>query len=171
MSYGRFALMIIAATVIMYGLMYLNVYVLSHIEFSQMRIWMAILMGAVMAIVMLGFMWSMYRSAKANIAIVISNVAAFAIALWLARSQTTVDDISYMRAMIPHHSIAILTSERARIRDPRVRKLADGIIRAQLKEIEEMQQLIADLETNPPANDTPVLRSYRTLGLPPPKPQ
>jgi len=120
---------------------------------------------------MLGFMWSMYRSAKANIAIVISNVAAFAIALWLARSQTTVDDISYMRAMIPHHSIAILTSERARIRDPRVRKLADGIIRAQLKEIEEMQQLIADLETNPPANDTPVLRSYRTLGLPPPKPQ
>src|SRR3546814_8469155 len=108
--------MIIAATVIMYGFMYLNVYVLSHIEFSQMRIWMAILMGAVMAIVMLGFMWSMYRSAKANIAIVISNVAAFAIALWLARSQTTVDDISYMRAMIPHPSIAILTSERARDR-------------------------------------------------------
>jgi len=132
---------------------------------------MTIGMGAVMAIVMLGFMWSMYGSSKANITIVISSAAVFAVALWLARSQTTVDDIAYMRAMIPHHSIAILTSERAHIRDPRVRKLADGIIQAQVKEIKEMQQLIADLEKNPPADDASDLQSYRALGLPPPNPE
>lgn len=169
MRYGRFALMILLATVIMYGLMYLNVYALSHIEFSQMRMWMAIVMGAVMAAIMLGFMWSMYENSKANIGIVIGSVAVFVLALWLARSQATVDDISYMRAMIPHHSIAILTSERAHIRDPRVRKLADGIIQAQVKEIDEMKQLIAELERNAPADDAPDLRSYRALGLPPPE--
>lgn len=74
---------------------------------------------------------------------------SFALALWLVRSQATVEDVSYMRAMIPHHSIAILTSERAHIRDPRVRKLADGIIEAQVREISEMKQLIADLKANP----------------------
>ncbi len=52
-----------------------------------------------------------------------------------------------MKAMIPHHSIAILTSERARISDPRVRKLADGIIEAQRREIDEMKFLIDDLES------------------------
>lgn len=56
-----------------------------------------------------------------------------------------------MKAMIPHHSIAIMTSERAHIRDPRVRELADGIIEAQVKEINEMKSLIADLEASPPA--------------------
>jgi len=73
-------------------------------------------------------------------------VIVCAAALWLVRSQTTVDEVSYMRAMIPHHSIAILTSERARITEPRVRKLADAIIEAQRREIDEMKALIADLE-------------------------
>ena len=63
-------------------------------------------------------------------------------------SQTTVGDRSYMKAMIPHHSIAILTSERSNIEDVRVRELADGIIRAQRKEIKEMNWLIADIAEN-----------------------
>jgi uncharacterized protein (DUF305 family) len=65
--------------------------------------------------------------------------------LWLVRSQITVDDVSYMKAMIPHHSIAIMTSKRAHISDPRVRKLADDIISAQIREIDEMKQLIQEL--------------------------
>ena len=72
----------------------------------------------------------------------------FAVSLWLVRSQTTVADVSWMRAMIPHHSIAILTSERAKLSDPRVRELADEIIEAQHREIDEMKALIRDLETN-----------------------
>ncbi|TCU73907.1 hypothetical protein EDE08_10465 [Bradyrhizobium sp. R2.2-H] len=153
MSYGRFAAMIAASTIIMFALMYLNTFALDHVWYSQTRTWMALLMGAVMAIVMLGFMWSMYRNRTANIAILVTGVAVFAISLWLVRSQETVSDVAYMKAMIPHHSIAVLTSERAHIRDPRVRKLADDIIEAQVREIGEMERLIADLEAKPPSAD------------------
>lgn len=153
MSYRRFASMIVVSTVVMFGLMYLNTFAVDHIWYSQTRTWMAVLMGATMGAVMLGFMWSMYKNRTANVAIMIASIAAFAASLWLVRSQQTVSDVSYMKAMIPHHSIAVLTSERAHIRDPRVRKLADGIIEAQVREIGEMKSLIADLEANPtPAN-------------------
>jgi hypothetical protein len=168
MSYVRFAAMIAASTVVMFALMYLNTYSLDHVFFSQTRMWMAVLMGAAMAIVMLGFMWAMYQSRAANLAIVAGAVAVLAGALWLVRSQETVDDAAYMTAMIPHHSIAIMTSERAHIRDPRVRRLADRIIEAQVREIGEMKALIADLERNPPPKGAPDLLSYRERGDPPP---
>ncbi len=157
MSYIRFAAMIATSTVIMFGLMYLNTYALDHVTFSETRTWMALLMGAVMAIVMIGFMWSMYGNRRVNMAIVAAGVVVFAGSLWLVRSQETVDDLSYMKAMIPHHSIAIMTSERAHIRDPRVRELADGIIEAQVREIGEMKALIGNLEANPVAEGAPDL--------------
>lgn len=130
----------------MLGLMYLNTYSLDHVFWSETRFYMAILMGATMAIVMLAFMFGMYKNKKANIGILVGSAIAFAMSLFLVRSQQTVDDVSWMKAMIPHHSIAILTSERANISDPRVRKLADEIIEAQRKEIAEMKQLIVELE-------------------------
>jgi hypothetical protein len=148
MTYGRFFAMIATSTVVMFGLMYLNTYALDHIFFSQTRMWMAIYMGAVMAIIMLAFMLGMYTNKGVNIAIFAGAVVAFALSLWLVRSQETVDDLSWMRAMIPHHSIAILTSERADISDPRVRALADAIIKAQLSEIAEMKSYIVDIEAN-----------------------
>lgn len=151
MKYGHFAAMIATSTVVMFGLMYLNAYALDHVFFSQTRMWMALVMGAAMAATMIGFMWMMYKSRQANIAIVVGSAVVFGLALWLVRSQSTVGDIAYMKAMIPHHSIAILTSERAHIRDPRVRKLADGIVDAQVREIGEMKQLIAELSRNPPS--------------------
>ena len=144
-NYGRFFAMVITATVIMFGLMYLNTYELDHVFFSQTRAWMALIMGATMAIVMLAFMRGMYKDARINASIYGGSALVFILALWLVRSQATVDDVSYMRAMIPHHSIAILTSERAGITDPRVRTLADGIIATQKKEIAEMKLLISDL--------------------------
>lgn len=149
--------MIAVSTVVMYGLMYLNTFSVDHVRFSQTRLWMALVMGATMAVVMLGFMWRMYEGRRVKLAIFGAVVAAFGLSLWLVRSQTTVDDVSYMKAMIPHHSIAVMTSERARIRDPRVRKLADSILEAQVREIAEMDALIADLERNPPPRDAPLL--------------
>lgn len=146
MKYSTFAQMIAAATIMMFGLMYLNTYALDHLFFSETRAYMALIMGATMAVVMLGFMWKMYPNKTLNTSILVAGLAVFVVSLWLVRSQVTIDDVAYMRAMIPHHSIAILTSERANISDPRVRKLADGIIAAQLKEIAEMKSYIQDLE-------------------------
>ncbi len=157
MSYARFGAMIAASTVVMFGLMYLNTYALDHVFFSQTRAWMAVVMGATMALVMLAFMWSMYQNRGFNFGIIAASVIAFAVALWLVRSQQTVSDVSYMEAMIPHHSIAIMTSRRAHIKDPEVRKLADAIITAQVREIGQMKALIARLRQSPPQDDAPDL--------------
>ncbi|QPC88825.1 DUF305 domain-containing protein (plasmid) [Mesorhizobium sp. NBSH29] len=145
MSYARFGAMIFTSTIVMFVLMYINTYALDHVFFSQTRAWMALLMGATMSAIMLAFMLKMYSNKGANFAIFVGAAAAFAVSLWLVRSQETVSDVSYMRAMIPHHSIAILTSERANMSDPRVRKLADEIVGAQRREIDEMKALIQDL--------------------------
>jgi uncharacterized protein (DUF305 family) len=145
-NYAKFGAMIATSTVVMFGLMYLNTYALDHIYFSETRAYMALVMGATMAIIMLAFMVGMYTKRGVNTAIFLGSVAIFAFALWLVRSQATVEDVSWMKAMIPHHSIAILTSERAHITDPRVRKLADGIIETQRREIAEMKTLIKDLD-------------------------
>jgi hypothetical protein len=132
---------------------------------------MALVMGSAMALVMIGFMWGMYSNPRVNIGIAVGSVIVFAGALSLVRSQETVSDVAYMKAMIPHHSIAIMTSERAHIRDPEVRKLADGILDAQVREIVEMKRLIARLEAQPTPRNAPDLPSYRTRGAPPPAPQ
>ena len=146
MSYARFLAMIATSTLVMYGLMYLNTYAWDHVYFSETRAYAAIYMGAAMAVIMLAFMWGMYGNRALNFTILGVSAFAFVASLWLLRSQATVQDVSWMKAMIPHHSIAILTSERANISDPRVRDLADSIIEAQRREIDEMKALIADLE-------------------------
>ena len=161
MSYKRFAAMIATSTVVMLGLMYLNTYAIDHVTFSQTRAWMALMMGGVMAAIMLAFMWSMYDGTRTKAVILVASVLVASGSLWLVRSQATVGDVSYMKAMIPHHSIAIMTSERAKIRDPRVRKLADEIIKAQVREIDEMKRMIAELEAAPPAPNAPILPDVR----------
>lgn len=144
--YLRFAVMIAVSTAVMYALMYLNVFAVDHIYFSQTRLFMALIMGSVMALVMLGFMRHMYANRLANGIIALLAVLVFSASLYLVRSQATVGEIAWMEAMIPHHSIAILTSERASLDDPRVRELADGIIETQREEIARMRQLIAELK-------------------------
>jgi uncharacterized protein (DUF305 family) len=160
--------MIVTSTLVMFGLMYLNTFALDHVFFSQTRAWMALLMGAAMGCVMLMFMLGMYRNRSANIAIAGGCIVVFGASLLLVRSQATVDDVSYMKAMIPHHSIAVMTSERAHIRDPRVRDLADRILSAQLREIDEMKSLVADLKKHPTRSDAADLPSYLKRGVPPP---
>lgn len=145
-KYAKFLVMIGVSTILMFLMMYLNVYKIDHIFFSQTRVFMAIMMGAAMAIVMLLFMWKMYTNKKMNLAILITSICLFLGSLFMVRSQTAVDDVAWMKAMIPHHSIAILTSKRADLTDPEVKKLAKSIIESQEKEIEEMKALIKELE-------------------------
>lgn len=168
-GYARFFAMVAVATGIMFVMMYLNsARILEHAWFSETRFYMGLLMGAVMVAVMLAFMSGMYRNRKTNAGI-FAGAAVFAVlSLWLVRSQVTVDDVDYMEGMIPHHSIAILTSARADIRDPRVRDLADGILAAQRKEIKEMEWLIKDIRAYGPAlnREQAALRSVPYFSAP-----
>ena len=150
MSYWRFAAMIATSTMVMLVLMYVHTYALDHLYWSETRGWMALLMGAMMAIIMLGFMLGMYTERRVNAGIFAASLIVFGLSLLLVRSQLTVTGVDYMQAMIPHHSIAVLTSERAQIVDPRVRKLADEIIAAQRREIAEMKYLIREVGRNGP---------------------
>ena len=127
--YRTFLLMILAASLLMFGLMYLNSYQVSHVWFSETRLFMTFIMAGSMALVMLLFMRRMYQNTRNNLAIVVGSVLLIGLGLWLVRSQTTVGDVAWMKAMIPHHSIAILTSERANISDSRVRNLATKSLR------------------------------------------
>ncbi len=144
--YLKFTLMIVTSTVVMFIMMYFNTYKVDHVYFSETRAYMALYMGAGMAVIMLVFMSNMYKKTKLNLLVYGLSVVMFAVGLWGVRSQATVDQVDWMQAMIPHHSIAILTSSRADIEDPRVRQLADDIIEAQKREIAEMQALIEELK-------------------------
>ena len=156
-KWTTFAAMIATSIVTMFVLKYSNVYTWDHVFFSQTRMWMALMMGMAMIVIMLGFMWGMYRTFATKMVVMGLAVLGFAAFLFLARSQATVGDEAWMKAMIPHHSIAVLTSKRAEISDPRVRELADSIIAAQVKEIEEMQLLLDDIEANGELGDgTPI---------------
>ncbi len=146
--YLRFAGMIATSTVVMFVLTYANVVDPAHIHFSQERLYMAILMGSAMAIVMMAWMWRMHPDRRLNTAIIGGALVLGVAAFLFSQSQALIYDASYMRAMIPHHSIAILTSDRAGISDVRVRELADGIIAAQRREIAEMEWLLRDIEEN-----------------------
>ena len=147
-NYIIFGLMIATSMLMMYILMYLNTYEVSHVRWSETRFYMTFIMGAAMAVIMLTFMRGMYSNRRMNLAIYLGSLVVFLVALFLVRSQTTVQDESYMRAMIPHHSIAIMTSERAEIKDVRVRELADAIIEAQHREIKEMEWLLDNIREN-----------------------
>ena len=156
MGWGRFAAMIVTSTVVMFFLMYQLVYSLDHALFSLNRLMASLIMGCVMAVIMLGFMWSMYEGKRTKVAIVAAAAILGGLLLYMNRAQTLVDDTTFMRAMIPHHSIAINNASKARISDPRVRELADEIIASQVREIEEMKRLIADIEHNGERADRPL---------------
>jgi hypothetical protein len=169
MSWGRFAAMIATSTVIMFFLMYQLVYSWDHAMLSMNRLVAALVMGCVMTIVMLGFMWSMYRGLATKVAVAGTAIVLGIALLAVNRSQALIGDQNFMKSMIPHHSIAINNARKASISDPRVRELADEIIESQVREIAEMKLLLADIDrngergTNPlppvPARITPAMET------------
>ena len=148
MGWGRFAAMIITSVVVMFFLMYQLVYSLDHATFSRNRLIASLLMGAVMAVIMLAFMWAMYKGTATKVLVLIGAALLGVLLLWVNRSQMVIDDVAFMKSMIPHHSIAINNARKASISDPRVRELADEIIKAQVREIAEMKLLLEDIEEN-----------------------
>ena len=148
-NYSIFFLMLGCSFVAMYITMYLNTYSIDHVYFSLTRFYMTCLGISTMAVIMWFFMRKMYQNKKKNIAILVGSFVLFISALGLVRTQAPIiGDVFWLKAMIPHHSIAILTSERADIKDPEVKKLAEDIISAQRKEIGEMKTMIKRLEND-----------------------
>jgi len=144
--YLKFALIMAVSFIIMYLIMFLNVAEFSHVFNSITRFYMTTLMIASMAISMLLFMWDMYPNRKINIRIIAFSAVCFFGTLYLLRTQTPIGDIQYMKAMIPHHSSAIMTSSNVEFKDAEVKKLAEEIIIAQEKEIKQMNEMINRLE-------------------------
>ena len=91
-NYWRFMAMVSTSTVIMFFLMYANSFDMDDVFWSETRFWMMFVMGAMMMVVMLLFMWGMYKDRTKNFIILGVGAVVFALALWLVRSQTTVDD-------------------------------------------------------------------------------
>lgn len=152
--YLRFTAMITTSMVVMYFTMFAGTWEWSHVRFSQSRVFMAVTMGGTMGLIMLAWMLNMYKNVKGNIAIVAVSLLLLGGGIALDRSQATVQDSAWMSAMIPHHSLAITRSERADITDVRVCQLAVEIIKAQEREIAEMEWLIQDIEENGKAATT-----------------
>jgi hypothetical protein len=154
MGWGRFAAMIATSTATMFFLMYQLVYEADHLTFSVNRLLASLIMGSVMTVVMLGYMWSMYEGMGTKIAVLVSGALLSVVLLYANRSQSLIDDSRFMRAMIPHHSIAVNNARKADIRDPRVRELADEIIASQVREIRTMKLLLDDIDRNGRRGDT-----------------
>ena len=142
MSYKMFSIMMAISFLIMYCVMFLNMDKLVHYHTSMTRIYMALLMVAPMAVIMMVMMGNMYPNKKLNISIIIGGIVLFIIILIGLRTQTPIGDLQYMNAMIPHHSSSIMTSKSANIKDSEVRKLADSIIASQEREIAQMENIL-----------------------------
>jgi hypothetical protein len=154
MGWGRFAAMIGTSTFIMFFLMYQLVHEADHLTFSVNRLIASLVMGSVMTVVMLAYMWPMYQGMGTKVAVLVGAAVLGGLLLYVNRAQSLIDDVRFMKAMIPHHSIAINNARKADIRDPRVRELADEIIASQVREIRTMQLLIEDIERNGPRGET-----------------
>lgn len=147
-NYGKLGLSLGLSFVLMYAIMFLNVNDISHIYLNMTRLYMTLMMITAMGALMLAMMPMMYPDKEKNTVFIFSAILVFALAFVGVHRQVGIGDVQYMKGMIPHHSIAIMTSENAHIKDPRVRKLADGIIKTQVKEIAEMKALIDSLQQN-----------------------
>ncbi len=108
-------------------------------------------------------MWGMYRPETVKLIVLAFSILGGVALLTVNRSQALIGDIDFMKAMIPHHSIAINNARKADIRDPRVRYLADRITRDQVKEIVEMRMLIDDINKHGRRANTPLPAGPATL--------
>jgi len=157
-SWGKFAAMIATSVIAMFFLMYQLVYSFEHVTFSTNRLVSSLVMGSVMTLIMLGFMWKMIEGVAIKAAVLVGAVVVGIAILAVNRDQTLIGDEAFMKSMIPHHSIAINNARKSDIRDPRVRRLANQIIESQVEEITEMQWLLQDIDANGRLGDETLAR-------------
>jgi uncharacterized protein (DUF305 family) len=143
--YGRMGITLAINAVVMYFITYTMIAVLDHFYFNINRAYMSLMMVAPMAIVMLFMMRSMFHHRALNYALYAAFAGLFIASYWLARTQTPVGDVQFLRSMIPHHSSAILMCEQSALTDPEIVKLCEKIVKSQQEEIAQMKSMLTRL--------------------------
>lgn len=141
--YGKLALTLSINAVLMFLIGYVMIDRLDHFYANINAVYMTLLMVAPMAILMLLVMRSMFPNVRLNVALHAGFALLFIGVFLLTRTQTPVDDIQFLRSMIPHHSSAILMCEQSSITNPEIVALCDEIVQSQREEIEQMQAILA----------------------------
>ncbi|TQL47432.1 DUF305 family protein family protein [Homoserinimonas aerilata] len=140
--YLKFGAILLVSLGLMWVLSMSMVRSIDHFYFNLSNFWMALLMVAAMAIVMLIGMWTMFKSTKTNIAL-LAGFAVLAVGVFaLGRTETFVGNEQFLQSMIPHHSRAILVCEESNITDPEIIELCETIVETQQEEISQMETIL-----------------------------
>ena len=140
-NYQMLGLNLAISLAIMYFAMFAMIWSWGEFVQNINFFYMALLMWAPMAAVMLLTMRSMYRNPKPNAALYAALTAVFVLSWIGIRDQTLVGDKQFLRSMIPHHSGAILMCEKAKVSDPEIQSLCAEIIKSQAQEIDQMKNI------------------------------
>lgn len=142
MMYVKFGVILLVSLGLMWMLSMSMIRSIDHFYFNLSNFWMALLMVAAMAIVMVIGMWSMFKNTKVNIAMLVGFAVLFGGVFALGRTETFVGNEEFLKSMIPHHSRAILVCQEANITDPEIIELCQEIVEAQQEEISQMQSIL-----------------------------
>lgn len=146
--YMMFALNVVLSFVIMYLGMFAMIWSTAHFFNNLNMVYMSLIMLAPMTIAMLLTMGMMLKNMKLNMILYAAFALVFVLSFWAMRAQGAVGDRQFIRAMIPHHSGAILMCNRASLRDQEIRDICfkpNGIVDSQTREIAQMKQILQRL--------------------------
>ena len=144
--YKMLGLNLLISLLIMYLVMFTMIWSVGDLFNNINTFYMAVTMAMPMGILMLLMMRMMYPNQKLNRILYALFALLFILAFGGTRAQSLVGDRQFVRAMIPHHSGAILMCNRAAIRDAEIRDLCfkpDGIVDSQTREIAQMKAFLA----------------------------
>ncbi len=141
--YRGLAVEIVLDFIVMYFVMYTMIATVAHFRFNLNNVYMTLMMVAPMTVIMLVSMRSMFPSRRINLAVGAAAILVFAVSFVGMRTQAGIGNAEFLRAMIPHHSGAILMCEQASLTDPEIKALCGDIVASQRKEIAQMEALLA----------------------------
>jgi len=142
MNGKKLILMFTLSLVVMFFTMYAMIWVWGHFYLNINKVYMALLMVGAMGLVNLVTMYGMYKSRNTKYWVLAISLVVVLGSFILIRNQTGVGNRQFLKAMIPHHSSAILMCEKADLTDQAINELCDDIVATQEREIKIMQELL-----------------------------